>query len=182
VIELTKTKLTIPNIEEKISEYYNHFTSVNNNEFKWMVHLSPVSQQIWDELDINKGNIRKNLYISTKVHIYTAYESDVLYDMRVLMKHTSPIHQTEESQWVKASIHRYPYNEDFPTHYGIEVSGYRYNDGETVRLRREVPLNVIRDRLHFMETVHRICVELSRETMDVEGLLDTYHSTEIFRL
>lgn len=184
MIELTKTKrkLTIHNIDEKISEYYNHFTSLDENQLKWMVHLSPVSQQIWDELDINKGAIRKNLYISTKVHIYSVYESDVIYGMHAQMEHTSPIHQTEDNQWVKVYIHRYPHNEDFPTYYGVEVTGHRYNDGETVRMKREIPLNVIGDRIHFMETIHRICVELSKETMDVDGLLDTYHSTETFNI
>jgi hypothetical protein len=149
----TSKKLTIYNIDETIHQYTPLSTII-----QWKVdYLS-------DELYIHNINTitKRELYISTHIHIYNVYETDEVYGMSVQMKHTSDIHQNH-NQWVKIYIHRYSHT----AYYTIEGSGYRYDDGERMQLKWNVPLDVIEDRNKFVEILHRICIELSRETIDM---------------
>jgi hypothetical protein len=173
ILHQTGQQLVISDIDHKIEEYYNSRT--DSNQYSWMPRLPSHIQELWNELSLHNG-APPFPYIMTIIHIYGVQQRDEVYTLSANVTHHSPIYQNGDTQWIRIYIHRYPIRNE----YGIECQGHSQVNGEEVKIQKMEPISSFQNRDGFMEYLHRLCVDMGKETLDVEGQLESAYNHDAF--
>ena len=175
ILHQTGQQLVIRDIERKIEEHYDDNT-IYTKKYSWMPKLSPNIQELWNELSLHNGTPTVP-YIRTIIHIYGVHQMDEMYTLSANVTHRVPLLKTKgDTQSFRIYIHRYPIRNE----YGIECQGHSQLNGEEVKIQKMEPITSFRNRDLFMEYLHRLCVDMSKETVDVEGKIKSKHKQDAF--